>query len=216
MPLQGELDAFKATWTERVGDSVAKMMEADNAALLPQAAKALKAGARFPGLTLPDQLGRAVDLGALADAVPLVVTFYRGGWCPYCNVHLGKIQSVEREVRDLGFQVVAISPDTPEKLAESLSKQALTYTLLSDSAMDVTRAFGLAFEVDDATRQRYRDFGIDLEAASGRSHHLLPVPAVYLVDRGGIVRFAHWNPDYTTRLGPEELLTAARGLATAP
>lgn len=173
-------------------------------------------GQRAPAGVLLTPEREAVDLAVRYAQTPTMLLFYRGGWCPYCNVHLGTIQSVEREMRELGFQVVAISPDTPENLAESVSKQALTYTLLSDSAMDVTRAFGLAFEVDDATRQRYRDFGIDLEAASGRSHHLLPVPAVYLVDRGGIVRFAHWNPDYTTRLGPEELLTAARGLATAP
>ena len=173
----------------------------------------VQVGQRAPAGVLLTPGRATVDLAARYVRTPTMLIFYRGGWCPYCNVHLGQIQSVERELRALGFQIIAISPDRPEKLAESLAERALTYTLLSDSDMTLTRAFGLAFLVDDATRQRYRDFGIDLEAASGQSHHLLPVPAVCLVDRDGVVRFAHWNPDYKTRLGPEELLTAARRVA---
>jgi hypothetical protein len=92
MSLQTELDAYKATWTERVGPAVARMMADDNAALLPQAARALKVGDRFPPLSLPDQLGRPIDLATLAAEGPLVVTFYRGGWCPYCNLELRAYQ----------------------------------------------------------------------------------------------------------------------------
>ena len=95
MPLQTELDTFKASWTERVGPAIAQMMTEDNAALLPLAAGALKAGAMLPEVTLADQLGRKVDIAALAAEQPFVITFYRGGWCPYCN-QIGRASCRER------------------------------------------------------------------------------------------------------------------------
>jgi peroxiredoxin len=110
----------------------------------------------------------------------------------------------------MGYQVLAISPDRPAELAKTLDKQELAYELLSDSDVSLARAFGLIFHVDDPTVEKYRGFGIDLEQASGRDHHMLPVPAVYIVDQAGVIRFAHWNPDYKTRLAPEDLLKAAR------
>ena len=113
----------------------------------------------------------------------------------------------------LGYQVLAVSPDAPEALRASLDKGGYKYQLLSDSDMALSKAFGLAFRVDDPTVKKYEGFGIDLAKASGRDHHLLPVPAVYLVDQKGIIRFAHWNPDYKKRLDSNELLDAARRAA---
>jgi len=107
-------------------------------------------------------------------------------------------------------RVVAISPDQPQRIAAQVSESpALGYTFLSDADATAMRAFGLAFKVDAATTELYRGYGIDIDAASGRDHHLLPVPAVYLVDRDGVVRFAHWDPDYTKRLSGDELTLAA-------
>ena len=159
-------------------------------------------------LRRPD--GQAADLADLYGRKPTVLIFYRGGWCPYCNAHLGQIAAVEPELLKMGYQVLAISPDRPEELAKTLDKQHLTYQLLSDSDAVLARAFGLVFRVDDPTLEKYRGFGIDLEQASGQDHHLLPVPAVYIVDTTGTIRFAHWDSDYKTRLAPEDLLKAAR------
>ncbi len=94
--------------------------------------------------------------------------------------------------------------------------RAPQFTLLSDASMSAARAFGIAFRVDDATFARYKSFGIDLEAASGQTHHELPVPAVFILDRAGVIRFAHANPDYTVRLAAEPLLEAARSVAAMP
>ncbi len=110
----------------------------------------------------------------------------------------------------MGYQVLAVSPDQPEELRKTVDKQHLTYQLLSDSDMVLSRAFGIAFRVDDPTLEKYSGFGIDLEQSSGCSHHLLPVPAVYIVDTRGVIRFAHWDPDYKKRLDPEALLSASR------
>lgn len=159
-------------------------------------------------LLRPD--GQPVKLSTAYAEKPTILIFYRGGWCPYCNTHLGQIAKAEADLVKLGYQVLAISPDQPEALRASIGKGGYSYQLLSDSDMVLTRAFGLAFRVDDPTVEKYRGFGIDLDKASGRDHHLLPVPAVYIVDTQGVIRFAHWDADYKKRLEPDALLDAAR------
>ncbi len=136
--------------------------------------------------------------------------------CSTCNAHLGQIATVEPELLSMGYQVLAISPDRPEELAKTLDKHDLTYQLLSDSDAVLAQAFGLVFRVDEPMLEKYRGFGIDLELASGRDHHMLPVPAVYIVDTTGIIRFAHWDADYKKRLKPETLLKAAGAIRSAP
>lgn len=170
----------------------------------------LAVGSPAPSVTLQTAGGEAFDLGAALRRQPTVLIFYRGGWCPYCNVHLGQLQKAEAEIRALGYQVLAISPDRPEKLAESVEKLQPDYVLLSDHAMAAAQAFGIAFRVDDATLEKYKGYGIDLEAASGETHHLLPVPAVFIVGTDGRIRFAYSNADYKVRLSPEEVLAAAK------
>lgn len=111
--------------------------------------------------------------------------------------------------------MIAISPDRPEALARSLEAKGLEYQLYSDSGLEAARAFGIAFRVDDATLARYQRHGIDLEAASGRNHHQLPVPSVFLVDAGGKIRWVYSNPDYQVRPDNAALLEAARRAAAA-
>ena len=167
-------------------------------------------GAEIPALSLRTSDGDAFDLNASLEDKPAVIIFYRGGWCPYCNVHLSQLKAAEAELVDLGFRVVAISPDQPEHLAEAMQDQELTYTLLSDSDMEAARGFGVAFQVDDETIEQYKGFGIDLEASSGKNHHLLPVPAVFIVGKDGRIRFNYVNPDYKVRLTTDVLLAAAK------
>lgn len=159
--------------------------------------------------------GEPVDLAEQYRRQPTMLIFYRGGWCPYCNVQLGHLAEAEQAIADMGIQVFAISPDRPATLHENPIETEHTYRLLSDSDMTLARAFGLAFRVDAETVEQYRGFGIDLEDASGQSHHLLPVPAIYLIDRDGVIRFAHWDTDYRERLSPEALVEAANSLTRA-
>jgi len=170
----------------------------------------LSVGETIPDLVLRTATGQPFDLIEAVSNQPAVLVFYRGGWCPFCTLHLAKLQTIEPQLLTMGYQILAISPDLPEKLAEADGKHDYSYTLLSDSAMNAAKAFGLEFEVDVVTRGKYKDFGIDLEAASGETHHLLPVPAVFVVGTDGIVRFSHSNPDYKVRLEPEEILRAAQ------
>ncbi|GIW77718.1 MAG: alkyl hydroperoxide reductase [Phycisphaerae bacterium] len=170
----------------------------------------LKEDDRAPSATLARPDGQPMTLSRAYAAKPTILIFYRGGWCPYCNTHLGQIAKAEAELIKIGYQVLAISPDQPEALRTSIDEGGYTYQLLSDSDMVLTRAFGLAFRVDDPTVEKYRGFGIDLDKASGRDHHLMPVSAVYIVDTQGVIRFAHWDADYKKRLESADLIVAAR------
>jgi len=172
--------------------------------------KPLMIGQPIPDVSLVAADGKNVDLQAVAREQPLAIIFYRGGWCPYCNTHLGQLQQIEPSLRELGYRIIAISPDRLEKVSESIDKHNMTYTLLSDSSMAAAKAFGIAFEVDKPMLEKLATYTIDIEDASGKEHHLLPVPSVFLVGTDGIIDFVYANPDYTVRLEPEVLLAAAK------
>ncbi len=170
----------------------------------------LSEGERAPNASLLGIKGESLELSDLYAEKPTVLIFYRGGWCPYCNTHLGEVAAAEPELNKLGYQILALSPDRPEKTQETLSQQKMNYQLLSDSTMEAAKAFGLAFRLDEKTLKMLSEYGIDIEEASGQSHHMLPVPAVYIVDTKGMIRFSHWNPDYKERLSKEDILRAAQ------
>jgi peroxiredoxin len=123
---------------------------------------------------------------------------------------LVQLRDVESQFTDLGFQIIAVSPDQPAKVRKTLEKHKIDFTLLSDSQMSASRAFRVAYKVDDAILKVLAQHGIDLEAASGEKHHELPVPAVFLVATNGVIQFQYVNPDYTVRAHPDVLLAAAR------
>lgn len=178
--------------------------------LTAEEAKRAAVGDPLPDLTLRTDKDAAFSLRDSVKQKPAVLIFYRGGWCPYCTKHLSALGGIQKDLADAGFQLLAISTDQPAKLREKPENAALGYTLLSDSQMTAAKAFGISFQVDDATLDKYKGYGIDLEAASGQTHHQLPHPAVFVVDQKGIIRFAHINEDYKARLEPEKILEAAR------
>lgn len=169
----------------------------------------------LPGMMAPAFTARTVEdqpfeFDPSAMEKPVVMTFFRGGWCPYCNMHLAEMRKAEAELKDMGFEVWFLSMDQPSQLVSSLQDPEIGYTMLSDARAEATRAFGIAFRVDDATIERYQGYGIDLEAASGETHHALPVPATFIVGQDGVINFTYANPSYTVRLHPDVLLAAAR------
>jgi peroxiredoxin len=165
---------------------------------------------KIPDVSLKNLDGETVSLRDQVSEKPAILVFYRGGWCPYCSRHLSELQKIEDELYEIGYQLLAISPDRPEKLKAALEKNKLDYTLLSDSPMTATKAFGVAFKVDPKTVERYKSVGIDLEGDSGYDHHLLPAPAVYILNTEGIVKFNYVNPNYKERIDGDVLLAAAK------
>jgi peroxiredoxin len=170
----------------------------------------LHVGDVLPDVSINDAAGKPVKLRSLQTDGPVVIVFFRGSWCPICTKHFRDLIKAHPEVVKLGAKMVAISPDTAENTTANATKLKTPFPLYSDSDVAAAKAFGLAFKVDDGTVAKYKGFGIDLEKASGRDHHALPVPAVYIVDQSGKITFAHSNPDYSKRLDMESILTALK------
>jgi peroxiredoxin len=192
-------------------------MAADNREAIHASAdlvQPLLPGMKAPDFTVRNTADENFEFIGTELTKPVVLTFFRGGWCPYCNLNLSELRLVEKQLREMGFSVWFISMDKPELLLESLDDPDIGYTIFSDSSLDATRAFGLAFRVDDELYQRYLGYEIDLERASGETHHVLPAPATYIIGAGGIINFAYINPDYKVRLHPDVLLAAAKAYMT--
>ncbi|HCI72051.1 MAG: antioxidant AhpC [Bacteroidetes bacterium] len=164
----------------------------------------------IPDVSVKNTDGKNLNLRDLVKEQPTIFVFYRGGWCPYCNSHLADLKTIEEDLSKEGYKVYAISADRPELLKQTMAKNELTYTLLSDAPMTAAKAFGIAFKMDDKTVERYKSFDIDIEKDSGYDHHLLPAPAVFLVDQEGTIKFSYVNPNYKERIDGGILLAAAK------
>jgi peroxiredoxin len=167
-------------------------------------------GMMAPTFQLRDATGAAVSFDPAKLEKPVILTFFRGGWCPYCNLHLAELRKAEEELKALGFELWFISPDKPELLYESLEQPDIGYTVYSDAKLEAMRGFGIAFRLSDEVNAKYLEYGINLEEVSGESHRVLPAPATFLVGTDGLVHFQYTNPDYKVRLHPSVLLAAAQ------
>jgi len=172
----------------------------------PTATKPLEKGQKVPEVTVKGLDGKDISLASLHQEKPLVIVFFRGGWCPICTKHTQQLIKVYPELKEKGFEMIGVSPDSVESTKANIDKSSIPFSLYSDSELNATSGFGLAFKVDDATVTKYKGFGIDLEKASGQTHHALPIPAIYVVSKEGVVTFAHSNPDYRQRLDAKDLL----------
>jgi len=176
--------------------------------------KVLKVGDTFPAFELQNQDGKVVRSEDLLAKGHLVLTFYRGVWCPYCNVDLLNLKKYVSEVKAHGGQLLAISPELPLYLGQVRERQRLNFDLLHDQGNQVAAAAGLKFQLPSAIKTLYRDkFKINLEAHQGNDEWALPMPARFLVDREGIIRYAESNPDYRFRPDPDALLAVLKSLS---
>ena len=173
------------------------------------AAVPLKVGIQAPDASVKTLDDSATQLSKVLAGKPTVLIFYRGGWCPFCNAHLAALGQIEDKIEAKGYQIVAVTPDTPAELHKTLDKHHLKYTLLSDSTAEAMKRFGVAYRLDDGTFTLYKDkYGIDLERSSGKTHHILPVPSVFLINREGKITFVHSDPDYKVRMKSDAILEA--------
>lgn len=172
----------------------------------------LMVGQAMPDATAFSLDGQRVDVRALVAERPTVLIFFRGGWCPYCNLQLAQLRLIQESLREIGFQTIAISPDDADSLRAAVERHQLDYTLLSDPESRVVRAFGLAYR---AAANDIGDAAIQSNAAdaAGRLPRLLPVPAVYVLSPHGRVVYQYANVDFRVRMSAEVLLTAARSYA---
>jgi peroxiredoxin len=186
----------------------AKPIAADELSVMP-----LMNGQTLPELTLKDIDDKAVNLTALVSQKPTIFFFYRGGWCPFCNAQMGQLKAIEPKLIEMGFQLVGISPDTPEQLKASVRDNKLDYLLLSDENLTASKAFGLAYFTSAKVTQTYtQKMNVSnqlIQTPEGDKRLVLPVPAVYLMDTDGLVHFQYVNPNYKVRPAPALIITAA-------
>lgn len=172
----------------------------------------LKEGDFIPDISLPNALGNPVSVQDLLKSGPVVISFYRGGWCPYCNLELRALQQTLHEFQSLGATLVAISPQTPDNSLSTVEKDELTFEVLSDVGHQVARQFGLVYTVPEVLRPIYQSFGIDLPGSNGDESFELPVPATYVVKSDGAIAHAFVTTDYTQRQDPAEIVSILKRL----
>jgi peroxiredoxin len=215
MSLQDKLDAFKADFEgNKAPPQVVAVMHRATADLIAsgQAERALKAGMKAPDFALPDAHGGTVRSAELLKKGPLVLTFYRGVWCPYCNMDLQAIEATANEIRALGASLVAISPQTAPSRRKSERENELSFPILSDHGNALANQFGLRYRLPDELIAVYKGFGNDLAIGNGEDSWTLPMPARYVVGTDGTIDYAEVNADYTRRPDPSELLPVLRRL----
>ncbi|WP_448822174.1 peroxiredoxin-like family protein [Capnocytophaga sp.] len=169
------------------------------------ASKALKVGDKAPNFTLKNALGKKVKLSALLKKGNVVLTWYRGGWCPYCNRALQSWQEALPELKAQGAIFIALTPELPDYSLSTKEKHHLQFEVLTDLNNEVARSYGLVFTLDKATATRYEQ-GFGLSAYNGNHLNQLPMPATYIIDQKGVIQYAFVNPDYTQRANPEEVI----------
>jgi peroxiredoxin len=223
MTLQARLDAFKADFKGGKAPYFAPpeihpVMERATAELIAsgQAGRALKAGDHAPAFILNDPEGRPISSADLLAKGPLVLSFYRGVWCPYCNLELQALQEVLPRFEALGASLVAISPQTAANSRKSQRQNKLGFPILSDSHNEVAAAFGLRFALPDYLVELYQSLKNNLPSFNGDPGWTLPMPARYVIGQDGVIAYAEVNPDYTVRPEPEAMLPVLERLAWAP
>lgn len=194
-------------------DTLAVMDKATRSLELSGIARdAVAVGTPAPAFSLPDQQGQSRTLEELRREGPVVISFYRGAWCPYCNLELRALQATVPEMAAIGARLVAISPQTPDNSLSTAEKHELGFPVLSDVSNHIARAYGLVFALPEDLRSVYATFGIDVVAANGDETFELPLPATFVIDDAGVIRWRFVDPDYTRRADPQGVLAALRAL----
>ncbi|MFK8182419.1 MAG: peroxiredoxin-like family protein [Phormidesmis sp.] len=212
--LASQLKEFQAEFLQKAPEEAVSVMQKATTDLELSGIinNSLKVGEAAPDFTLPNAVGENVKLSELLSNGPVIINFYRGEWCPYCNIELHAFQQLLPEFQQVNAQLVAISPSLPTKALTMQEKHELAFPVLSDVGNKVARSYGLVFTLDAALRPLYKGFGLDIPGHNGDESYELPVPATYVIDTTGIVRYAYANADYTQRAEPAEVLAAVKAL----
>lgn len=180
------------------------------AGILPVAAQEAPEGlfisSKAPDFRAKDQNGTEIRLKDLLKEGKVVLVFYRGEWCPYCNKELSRLQDSLQLIKDKGATLIAVSPEKPENISKTVEKTKAEYSILYDEGLKIMKAYDVEFEVPENTLTRYRNAGLDIEKNNGANGKYLPVPAVFIIDKESTVIYRFFEPDYKKRPSVKELL----------
>lgn len=212
--LNAELRTFYEARQQQIPAEIRQIMQRAGQELADsgQADRALTVGAQAPRFTLPSATGRTVALNDLLADGPVVLTFYRGAWCPYCNIALRSLQQHHEAIAARGARLVAVSPQIPDESLTLTEKHELAFDVLSDIGSDTAKQYGLAFDLPDDLAAVYDKLGFDLQRVNAGHPRTLPLPATYVIGRDGTIRWVFVDADYTTRAEPADILAALDAL----
>lgn len=174
--------------------------------------KAFKKGDKIPKIILPNAHNKIINVNELLNDGPLVISFYRGGWCPYCNLELKALQDKLSEIKSNGGTLIAITPELPDNSLATSEKHKLEFEVLSDVGNKTVKEFGLVFNLAEELRPIYKQFNFDITKYNGDETWSLPIPATYIVNKEGVITEFFVNADYTKRMEPANIIEALKNL----
>lgn len=166
----------------------------------------LKVGDQAPLFITLNHNNATIDLTEMLKKGKVVLVFYRGAWCPYCNRHMGNLQDSLNLILDKGASIITISPETDQSIEKTISKTKASFNIVHDSAYVIMKKYGVAFKVSESTVKKYKLFGIDLEESNGNKDNILPVPATIIVNQDGTINYIHFDENYKKRLSIKEIV----------
>lgn len=214
MTLSTQLAKLQSQFQDQTSENVQETMGQAIAALKASGIleQTLKVGDFISSFSLPDASGERFDLQTALAQGSVVISFYRGGWCPYCSLELKALQQVLPQIEAAGASLIAISPETPDHALSTRDKQELSFIVLSDVGNKVAREFGLVFQLPAPLRPIYQGFGIDIPAHNGDQSFELPIPATYVVAPNQEIVYAFADVDYTKRAEPGDVIAALQSI----
>jgi LAO/AO transport system kinase len=214
MSLADRLNAFKAEFLEKVPEEIQSKMRRSEARIASEVgtARCRSAGDVAPDFDLPNAQSKRVTLAGLLAEGPVVVSFYRGGWCPYCNIELKGLQERLADIQAAGGALVAISPELPDVSQDTIARNGLRFEVLSDLGNRVASEYGLDFVLDAELRPIYQSWGADIAARNGDDSYRLPMPATFVIEVDGTIAESFVDVDYTRRLEPDRIIAVLSGL----
>ncbi|TMO71194.1 alkyl hydroperoxide reductase [Pseudoalteromonas sp. S3785] len=210
MSLKKQIDAYNVQKEAKLPSDVLALMEQTTNELIAQHIKdkALQIGAKISNFSLQNHNDEYVELADLLNKGPVIISFYRGNWCPYCNLELKALNDYLPQFKTHSAQLIAISPQLPDETLSTAQKNDLEFNVLSDINNKVAEQFGLLFTLDKRIQALYSQFGIDFEKYYGDKSYKLPLPATYVINQKGIITYAFLNEDYTLRAEPIDVMAA--------
>jgi peroxiredoxin len=218
MSLQQDLDQLRQEFSAKMPKETLEIAGKADAELAEQQVlrKALKTGDTAPDFSLPDPNGRSVSLYENLKVGPVILVFYRGGWCPYCSLTLRAYQRLLPAIRDAGALLIAVSPQSPDNSLSTQEKNALTFPVLSDLRSEAAKSFGILYRLPDDLQKLYTKVGNGLDVINADGQWTLPIPATYVIAPDGHIVAHHVEIDYRTRMEPQDALATAIRISQKP
>ncbi len=214
MLLKEEIKKMREEMLPQIPEDVLKLLFSKTEGLVNSgiAERTLNEGDGIPQINLPNAVGKAIDVNSMLKDGPVVISFYRGAWCPSCNLELKALQQALPEIKLLDAQLIAISPNTPDNSISSIEKHGLEFEVLTDAGNNIAKEFKLVFNLADELRPIFKQFNFDVPKYNGDESWELPIPATYIVNTDGRIVHSFVNADYTQRMEPNEIISKLKEL----